>query len=82
MSVLYIGVTGNLHGRVFQHNQRKVPGFTQKYRVNRLIYYEEYQYIHNAITREKQLKGWHRSKKELLIMSQNPTWKNLSEDWF
>ncbi len=77
--VLYTGVTGNLAGRVFQHQQKRLPGFTAKYYINRLVYYEEYPLIEDAIKREKQIKGWLRSKKIALIETLNPKWKDLSK---
>lgn len=81
-NVLYVGVTGNLFGRIQQHRERSVFGFTRRYHICRLVYYEGCEYVHDAIAREKQLKGWRRSKKELLICEMNPTWEDLSADWF
>ncbi len=60
---LYTGVTNNIWERILLHKQRKLPGFTQKYNITRLVYYEETKYILNALNREKQIKGWRRSKK-------------------
>jgi putative endonuclease len=77
-SVLYIGITSNLQRRIEQHRQALVPGFTQKYHLKYLIYYEEFQDILIAIAREKELKGWRRSKKETLITSMNPEWEDLT----
>jgi putative endonuclease len=74
---LYIGVTNNLLFRTNQHRKGEIEGFTQKYKVNRLVYFERFQYIENAIAREKQLKGWLRSRKIALIESLNPTWEDL-----
>ena len=79
---LYTGVTNNIQNRVFQHKQMKQIGFTQKYNIIRLVYYEESQYILNAIAREKEIKGWRRSKKIALIESINPKWEDLAEDWY
>ena len=79
---LYVGVTNNLKHRVYQHKQKLVPGFTAKYKINKLVYYEATGDINSAIAREKQLKGWLRSKKIVLIQSMNPEWLDLSEDWF
>ena len=73
-NVMYIGVTNNLENRVAEHRSGKGGGFTRQYRVNTLVYAEEYQYIEDAIAREKQLKGWRRSKKDELVASANPTW--------
>ena len=78
---LYIGVTGNLQRRVAQHKHHSFDGFTGNYRIDRLVYYERFNDIHNAITREKQLKRWRREKKIALIKSTNLTWIDLSEDW-
>lgn len=69
---VYVGVTNNLYRRVNEHRAGEVPGFTRKYKCNMLLYYEEYSDIRVAISREKQLKGWTRSKKEDLIASINP----------
>jgi len=79
---LYTGMTGNLEGRIRQHKEKSVPGFTSQYDVARLVHYEEYQYVWDAIAREKQIKGWRRSKKIALIESLNPEWKDLAADWF
>jgi len=78
---LYIGVTGNLQRRVAQHKNRSFDGFTAQYNIDRLVYFEPYHYINNAINREKQLKRWRREKKLALIKSMNPTWIDLSADW-
>ena len=78
---LYIGVTGNLQRRVTQHKHHFFDGFTSNYKINRLVYYERFNDIHNAIAREKQLKRWRREKKIALIKSTNPTWIDLSEEW-
>jgi putative endonuclease len=79
---LYIGVTNDLKRRMYEHKHGLVEGFTKKYKVNRLVYYEETSEIDVAIAREKQLKRWRRSKKIDLIKSMNPGWEDLSEDWF
>ena len=79
---LYTGVTNNLINRVYTHKQRTIPGFTQRYNVTRLVYLEEFGDIHYAIAREKEVKGWRRSKKIALIQSLNPKWKDLAADWF
>jgi putative endonuclease len=75
-------MTGNLYERVRQHKQKETPGFTSKYNIDRLIYYEEYERPDEAILREKQLKGWLRSKKITLVESVNPEWRDLSEGWY
>jgi putative endonuclease len=79
---LYTGVTNHLERRVWQHKQGAVPGFTSKYRIDRLVYFESFRDIRVAIRREKQIKGWRREKKIALITSKNPGWKDLSEGWF
>ena len=79
---LYTGMTNDLMKRVYQHKNKLVEGFTKKYNVTRLAYYEETNDVSAAIDREKQIKGWRRSKKTDLIKSINPTWRDLAEDWF
>ena len=79
---LYIGVTGNLLKRVFEHKQRKHEGFSTKYNCNRLVWFERFTGPNIAIAREKQLKGRIRAKKIVLIERENPTWSNLSEGWY
>ncbi|MEZ4743357.1 MAG: GIY-YIG nuclease family protein [Bdellovibrionota bacterium] len=76
-TVLYIGVTSNLEKRLYEHQNNLIPGFTSKYKVHKLIYYEQYERIVDAIIREKQLKGKTRAKKIALIESQNPDWNKL-----
>jgi len=78
---LYTGVTNNLERRVYEHKHKIIPGFTSKYHITRLAYYEETDNINQAIAREKQIKGWLRLKKIALIESVNPEWKDLSEEW-
>ena len=75
--VLYIGVTNNLRGRVHQHRKQSPGSFTARYKVTRLVYFESWQYINNAIAREKELKHWTRAQKIALIESKNPTWEEL-----
>lgn len=77
---LYIGVTSNLLKRIYEHKNHVVPGFTEKYGVGRLVYFEQYGDMLSAIAREKALKKWNRAWKIRLIESQNPTWKDLYED--
>ena len=74
---LYIGVTGSLHGRIERHIQGEGSVFTAKYKLKTLVYVEEFQYIADAIAREKQLKSWHRQWKINLIEHDNPNWNNL-----
>ena len=80
-TVLYIGFTNDLNRRVYEHKNNLVPGFTSKYRVHKLVYFETTSDVRVAIEREKQLKGWTRAKKEALIAKENPMWRDLSEDW-
>ncbi len=80
--VLYIGVTNGLAKRVWQHKFGDVEGFTKKYKVTRLVHWESFDDVRNAIAREKELKGWTRAKKVALIEEFNPRWKDLAEDWF
>ncbi len=78
---LYTGVTGNLMQRVRQHKAGDGEGLTAKYKLDRLVYFERFEDIRNAIEREKQIKGWLRSKKINLIVSVNPEWRDLSLEW-
>jgi putative endonuclease len=78
---LYTGVTGNLYGRILQHKKGEVEGFTKRYHVNRLVYYEPFKYVDNAIVRAKQIKSWTRAKRLALIKSLNPTWQDLADGW-
>jgi len=80
--VLYIGVTNDLARRVDEHKRGLVVGFTSRYRVTRLVYFEEFIDIRDAIAREKQLKGWTRSRKTGLIERRNPGWQDLAESRF
>ena len=75
---LYVGVTNNLERRVHQHKLKEIPGFTAKYNITRLVYYEETGDVLAAIEREKTIKSWLRAKKIALIESVNPTWQDLS----
>ena len=79
--VLYVGVTNNLERRIHEHKAGIVEGFTQKYNVKKLVYYETTTDVNVAIEREKVLKKWARAKKEFLIRQQNPYWRDLSEDF-
>jgi putative endonuclease len=78
---LYVGITGYLHRRILQHKIDTIEGFTKKYKVHRLVYYEAFDHVGNAISREKQLKGWRRTKKIALIEKMNPRWQDLAENW-
>jgi len=79
---LYPGVTNDLVRRMYEHKKKLIKGFTSKYNIQYLVYYEITSSIYSAIQREKQIKGWLRSKKIALIESTNPEWKDLSEEWF
>ena len=79
--VLYIGVTNNLQRRVFEHKHHIVEGFTEKYNMEKLVWYEQTTDVRSAIEREKQLKGWTRKKKGALVDAMNPTWEDLSLQW-
>ena len=80
-SVIYIGVTGNLPRRLYEHRNGLVDGFSKKYNVHKLVYYEHTGDVYSAISREKQLKKWRREKKNQLIETTNPQWRDLSLDW-
>ena len=79
---LYIGVTNNLSRRCYEHKLKLTEGFTLKYNITALVYFEVFSNIDDAIARETQLKGWRREKKISLIEAQNSQWKDLSEGWF
>jgi putative endonuclease len=79
---LYTGVTGDLVRRVYEHKSKLVQGFTSRYNIQVLAYYESTSNVYAALEREKQIKGWLRAKKIALIESMNPEWKDLSEEWF
>ena len=79
---IYTGVTIDLERRVVEHRKKLLPGFTSRYNFHRLVYYEEVEGPLEAIAREKEIKGWRRSKKVALIESVNPNWEDLSEGWF
>ena len=79
---LYTGVTSNLRRRVYEHKNKLTPGFTSKYNITRLVYYETTQDAQTALAREKEIKGWRRSKKLDLIKSVNPKWEDLSAEWY
>jgi len=78
---IYTGVTNDLTRRVYEHKNKLIPGFTKNYNIDILVYYETTSDVFSAIAREKQLKGWLRSKKVSLIESVNPDWKDLSKDF-
>ena len=80
-SVLYIGVTNDLRRRLYEHQNHLADGFTAKYNVHKLVFFEATNDVRSAISREKQLKGWRRDKKNALISRANPSWNDLSKDW-
>jgi putative endonuclease len=80
--MLYTGVTNDLMRRIYEHKNHLVEGYTKKYKITKLVYYDHTNDINEAITREKQIKGWLRKKKINLIESINPGWNDLSKDWF
>ena len=80
-STLYIGVTNDLLRRVYEHKEKLAKGFTERYGINRLVYFELTESVESAIAREKQLKGWRRERKVELIESMNPEWNDLSLEW-
>ena len=80
--VLYIGVSNDLERRMFEHKNKLVKGFSSKYNLNKLIYFESFQFVKEAIKREKNLKKWKRDWKINLIVEDNADWIDLSEDWF
>jgi putative endonuclease len=79
--VMYVGMTNDLLRRVYEHKTKAVKGFTEKYNVNRLVYFEETSDVLAAITREKEIKKWRREKKNALVIQANPEWRDLSNDF-
>ena len=80
-TVLYIGITNNLERRLYEHKNKLVKGFTGKYNVHKLVYYEMTTDVYSALSREKELKKWRREKKNDLVERMNAEWKDLSQDW-
>ena len=80
--VLYIGVTNDLERRMFEHKNKLIKGFSSKYNLDKLVYLEVYQYVEDAIKREKNIKKWKREWKIKLIIEDNPNWDDLSKEWF
>jgi len=78
---LYTGITDNVCRRALEHKAGILEGFTKQYHINRLVYYEVFKYVNNAIALEKQIKAWTRAKRLALIKSVNPTWQDLAEGW-
>ena len=79
--MLYTGITSNLERRIFEHKNHLIDGYTKKYNIGKLVYYDVTNDVNEAILREKQIKGWLRQKKIALIESVNPDWNDLSGDW-
>ncbi len=79
---LYTGVTNDLKRRVYEHKNKLVKGFTMRYNIKKLVYFEQTNSIHSALQREKQLKNWHRQWKIVLIESVNKDWDDLAEGWY
>ena len=79
--VMYIGVTNNLERRLYQHKNKLIKGFSEKYNINKLVYFEQTNDIESAITREKEIKKWRREKKNSLVESTNKQWEDLSKQW-
>ena len=79
---LYVGVTSDLERRVYQHKEKLLHGFTERYNIDCLVYFEETEDAKSAIEREKQIKGWKREKKVSLVEKANPHWEDLSEGWY
>ena len=79
---MYVGMTNNLERRMLEHKQRLVKGFTSKYNVNKLVYYEQTNDVRTAIAREKEIKKWRREKKNNLVEESNHEWKDLSAEWY
>jgi putative endonuclease len=78
---LYTGITNDVQSRATDHKEGIIEGFTKRYNINRLVYFEVFHNVRAAISREKQVKSWTRAKRIALIKSQNPTWIDLAEDW-
>jgi putative endonuclease len=78
---LYIGFTNDIRLRIKQHREKRLGTHTAKYNMDRLVYYEHFAYVLNAIAREKELKDWNRAKKIALIELENPTWDDLAAEW-
>jgi len=79
--VIYVGITNDLERRIYEHKEKCVKGFTEKYNVNKLVYYEQTPDINAALNREKEIKKWRREKKNRLVVNTNPLWRDLSEDF-
>lgn len=78
---IYIGVTNDIERRLYEHKHKSIEGFSARYNIDTLVYYESFADVNAAIAREKEIKKWRRQKKNALIESMNPEWKDLSEEW-
>jgi len=78
---LYVGVTNDLERRVYEHKHKLVPGFTAKYKITRVVHFEETEDVMSTIAREKEIKGWTRAKKIALVEATKPTWEDLAAEW-
>jgi putative endonuclease len=78
--VLYVGVTNDLTRRLYEHQNKLVTGFTEKYNVDKLVYFEETNDVRSALSREKEIKKWRREKKDALVLAMNPEWRDLAEE--
>ena len=79
--VMYIGMTNNLKRRIYEHKNKLVGGFTKKYNINKLVYFEYTNDVNTAIRREKEIKKWRREKKNNLVSKLNPEWNDISNNW-
>ena len=79
--VMYVGMTNNLERRLYEHKNKLVNGFTKKYNIIKLVYFEETSDVNAALSREKEIKKWRREKKDSLVLIANPEWEDLSEGW-
>lgn len=79
---LYVGMTNSITRRIVQHKEKEIEGFSKRYSCGKLVYYEHHQYIHNAIAREKEIKGWRREKKQELIKTINSHWNDLAQEFY
>lgn len=79
--VMYVGMTNDLKRRMHEHKTKAVKGFTEKYNLNKLVYFEATSDVHSAIAREKEIKKWRREKKNALVVRANPEWKDLSKSF-
>ena len=79
---LYTGMTNNIKRRIYEHKNKLIKGFTEKYNISKLVYYESTNNVNSAIVREKQIKGWLRERKIELVETENPNWNDLSQNWY